>query len=257
MSSRRILNLTSTKKHDNMAPLTRNPSGVVEEGGINFSTSFASLYVPTARKYSTSPGAGEANRQRQLTYSVGYKEKLMISIRGSGSFTWRRIVFRVKGGDFLRGLDNTNVPWLDATADPKSGNMRRVIQLLPDAAYINARDILFDGQEGVDWTNQLTAKVDTSRVSVMSDRTRNYSPKNESGLNVNHNLWYPTRKNLLYNDDENGADSNNQGSYLSATGPAGMGDMYIYDFMLNTIPDSANQQQCVFRPEGIYYWHEK
>ena len=42
------------------------------------------------------------------------------------------------------------------------------------------RDLIWDGHEGIDWTSEFTAKVSTTRITVLSDKTYHFNPGNES-----------------------------------------------------------------------------
>lgn len=134
--------------------------------------------------------------------------------------------------------------------------MARSINLLPSPQYIRVRDMLFDGQEGVDWSDQFLAKVDTSRVTLHSDRVITINPGNESGKAMTHKYWYPTRKNIVYDDDESGASKGV--SYLSVGSKLGMGNLLVYDLVGLVVPPAGPTPASMsFVPQGTYYWHER
>lgn len=133
--------------------------------------------------------------------------------------------------------------------------MARSISLLPAPQYIRVRDELFDGQEGVDWVDQFLAKVDTTRVTLHSDKIVTINPGNESGAARAYKLWYPTRKNLVYDEDEAG--SAKATSYISTKGKPGMGDLLVYDFIQLVVAPASGTPNLLFYPQGTYYWHER
>jgi len=211
--------------------------------------------MPSARAISGSD-FGESHRQRNSTFSVGYKESLSINCTSGAVWKWRRIVFSTKSSNFYDQLSD-NLPWTDFNAAGDIGSMARSISLLGSQQYIRVRDLIFDGQEGVDWGDQFIAKVDTTRVTLHSDKVVTINPGNESGCARTYKLWYPTRKNLVYDEDEAG--SSKAVSYISTKAKPGMGDLLVYDYVARVVNpiSSTVTPELVFYPQGTYYWHER
>lgn len=113
--------------------------------------------------------------------------------------------------------------------------------------------ILFQGTQSVDWQDVFTAKVDTGRVTLKSDRTRILASGNSKGRFFKFNQWYPMNKNLLYANDENGESETLD--VLSTTAKAGMGDFYVVDIFNSNGGTSSDLLD--FNPEATLYWHEK
>nr|QXN75680.1 MAG: capsid protein [Genomoviridae sp.] len=256
-SRRRILNVASIKKHDNMMPTVRIPGGGLVPGPISTTTGFTSLFVPSARQLNVG-SAGESGRERQTTFSVGYKERVQVDVIGGGVWKWRRVVFAYKGVTLYDQGDPTwTVPFHNKAIDPQGSDMVRLIgQPTTDQAQF-LRAVIWDGTEGIDWTSEFVAKVDTSRVTPLYDRTITFNPRNESGYSRTFRLWHPTRKNIVYNEDEEGGAPDAFGSYTSVIGRPGMGDLYVYDIVYNVIPSASGSTTLNFTPEGTYYWHER
>lgn len=255
-SRRRILNITSIKKHDNMLPAIRTAEGGYLQNPLTTTTGFTSLYMPTARELGHT-SEGESTRQRQTTFSVGYKERVQIDVQGGGVWKWRRVIFTYKGSSLYDGDPTWSQPFWDKSTDPDGVDMVRLIAQPTLDQHARWRNIIWDGEEGVDWNSEFTAKVDTSRITPRYDRTITLNPGNESGLSRTFRLWHPTRKNIVYDDDEAGGAPNAGGSYTSVTGKPGMGDLYVYDIVYNAVAAAAGNQALVFNPEGTYYWHER
>lgn len=257
MTRKRILDITSIKKHDNMLPIVGNPDGSYTPGPLVIGTGATVFFCPTARGAS-STDYGESHRQRQTCFMRGYKENLAITISGGGVWKWRRLCFTMKGQRLFATAGST-IPWYDAGGlvgpDVSVGSMRRAMTNPSTTQYINMRDYLWDGQEGSDWSNEFTAKPDTTRITVKSDRTRTLNPANDVGRAYNFKLWYPMNKNLVYGDDEDQSQINT--FYVSTESKAGMGDYYIYDIIQNLVPSPSGTTALRFDPEGIMYWHEK
>lgn len=252
---RRILNVASIKKHDNMLPYVVTPGGVPTAGPIQTGTGFASLFMPSARKLGYD-SAGESTRGRQVTFSVGYKERVEVNILGGGVWKWRRVVFTAKGRMLYDDVTWTD-PYHDKTPDIKGCDMVRLIAQPTSDQHQEIRRILWDGTQGVDWSSEFTAKVDTSRVTPLYDRTFTFNPRNESGFSQTFRFWHRTGKSIVYDEDESGGHPDSGGSYVSVKGKPGMGDLYVYDIVYLAVPASTGNASMQWSPEGTYYWHER
>ena len=169
MSSRRILNVTSRKKVDNMMPIVVDEESAVTVGPFTSPSPLLCVFVPNARTTRT-PITNPAVRNSSDIFAVGYKEKVRLDVQGGGTFMWRRIVFMLKGDDLRRFMDSSdagNIPnqLFDQTTE---GGCRRVIG--PLLGVTNAQEELqkyvFRGQENVDWADQFTAPIDTRRSTL-------------------------------------------------------------------------------------------
>jgi len=247
--------MTSIKKRDNMLAVV-GPSNT--PGPLITGTGFTSLYMPSARGFSPTT-VGEAGRSRQQIFAVGYKERVQIDILGGGIWKWRRLVFTFKGS----ALWNQQPTWTNpfhnqGPVEPQATRMSRYIAqpATDQLAYI--RSVLWDGTEGVDWSTEFTAKVDTSQITPMYDKVTTFNPRNESGFSRTFNLWHPIRRNIVYGDDESGgSDVTYGGSYVSVEGKPGVGDVYVYDIAYLAVPAAGGNASMNFNPEGTFYWHER
>ncbi|AMH87659.1 capsid protein [Pacific flying fox faeces associated gemycircularvirus-1] len=255
LSRRRILNIASIKKHDNMMPYVRTPEGPANAGPITTGTGFTSLFMPSARVLAQS-SEGEASRERQQIYAVGYKETCQVDILGGGVWKWRRVVFTYKGDWLYSGDVTWTEPWYDKSTDPAATDMTRLIAQPTTDQLTRIKAILWDGGEGVDWQSEFTAKVDTQRVTPLYDRTITFNPRNESGYSRTFKIWHPIRKNIMYQDDEDGI-SRSSGFYTSTDGKPGVGDVYVYDIAYLVVPATTGNAAMTFNPEGTFYWHER
>lgn len=238
-----------------MMPYVRVPEGPATAGPITTGTGFSSLYMPSARILAQS-SAGEASRERQQVYAVGYKETCQVDILGGGVWKWRRVVFTYKGDWLFAGDVTWTEPFFDKSTDLASTDMTRLIAQPTTDQSARIKSILWDGEELVDWQSEFTAKVDTQRVTPLYDRTITFNPRNESGYSRTFKLWHPIRKNILYQDDEDGQ-SRNSGSYVSTDGKPGVGDVYVYDIAYLVVPATTGNAAMTFNPEGTFYWHER
>lgn len=259
MTRRSILNVTSRKKVDSMLPVVITEDMNVTPGPWSNATPLMCLFVPNARTSRTSI-TNPAVRNASDIFAVGYKERVQITLNGGGTFMWRRVVFFLKGEDLRHGMDSSeagNIPG-QLYNQTTEGGCRRVIGALEGTT--NAREelqaYLFRGQMGLDWSSELTAPIDTRRVTVQSDRTRVIRPGNDTGASRLYNLWYPIRRTISYEDD---LESNVVGDRpFSTAGLRGIGDMYIMDVM-SIVTDQTEEPftTYTFSPEGSFYWHER
>jgi hypothetical protein len=111
------------------------------------------------------------------------------------------------------------------------------------------------GGNGRDWNNFFTAPLDPTRISVQYDKTISIQSGNQAGRNVVYNRWHPMNKNLVYDDDENGQETEPSGN--STRGKPGMGDYYVIDMFTSGTPISTETSGMSFSPEATLYWHEK
>lgn len=250
MGRRQILNISSKKKQDNMAPVvTDNAGGSVTPGPLRIvgNVPMMLLWCATARDRESPTGSDTtiSVRESDICYMRGLKEKINITTNSAASWHWRRICFTAKGiNSLITAVDSvqTSVGWtrmMTNINNTTSGNF-----LL---GYV------FRGSQGVDWNDAFTAKVDTNRVTLKYDKTRIFASGNQLGRYFKHQNWLPMNKNLHYSNDEAGETESNDTH--SSLGKAGMGDYYILDFFTcatNTAGDTMD-----FTPEATLYWHEK
>lgn len=257
-SRRRVLNIASIKKHDNMLPNLLTSDGNRASGPIVTQTGFASIFMPSARKLGHN-AAGESTRERQETFSVGYKERVQVDILAGGVWKWRRLVFTFKGPRLYESGGDTkwNLPWFNKAVDPQGCDMVRLICQPTTDQHQAIRQVVWDGTEGLDWSSEFTAKPDTSRITPLYDRIITFNPRNETGFSRTFRFWHPTRKNLIYSDEEEGGAPRAPGSFVSVNGKPGMGDLYVYDIVYLAVSDNNGQAAMTWSPEGTYYWHER
>ena len=55
-------------------------------------------------------------------------------------------------------------------------------------------------------------------------------------MSKTYRFWYPTRKNLIYADDEYGGLVFDRGAAVSVDSRLGMGDLYVYDVAYAVVP---------------------
>lgn len=260
-----MLNISAEKKRDVMPAWTNYSTGVIgTEGqtGARFTgtNNFMVVWSPTARGSTFSSGLRGSKYYEQLrtsvtTYAVGVKETIRIGTTGSVGWHWRRICFTQKGEDQYTGDRDTFTLADSPVAREVSDGMKRAVLVSEDA--LRTRSVIFKGAQNVDWTDVITAPLDTSQISVMYDKTRYLKSGNDAGQTRIVNIWHPMRKNIVYNEDQNGESLNE--SFYSVHGKPGMGDYYIVDFFRSAFiqGEATSNSDLYFEPSATYYWHER
>lgn len=258
MSSKRILNISSEKKSDVMQQwsddgstgLTKGPARIIAGTG----TVVQAIWCATARPAEDSEGTkgsaiDKCVRTNTTCYMRGLKERIELRTNSGTSWQWRRITFSVKGEAINLGLFD---PGTSPVARQTSEGMIRLF--ISDSTVIDrTTDLVFKGTNGTDWSNHFIAPTDQRRVTVHSDITRVIKSGNDSGTVMMMKRWYPMNKNLYYQDEESG-DETNTGMF-SQNSKGGMGDYYVYDLFYPNGGTSADELSVDC--EARLYWHEK
>lgn len=266
LSRRRVLNITSRKKHDNMLTWIpsdpTNPAGSGAAGNLTLSSSSEivtyNLFCPSARQLDADGTTDDEPQARsaQNTYARGYRETSTIRTNGPAPLRFRRIVFSIKGlpARLLQATGNL------LTADfyrlyTSFGYVRQTTSL-GDTFAGQINNILFNGVTGQDWFSPFNAKVDTSRARIHSDRTYNVNAGSSGGTCRVLKHWYGLNKSLVYNDDEAGITVDT--SEFSTQAKPGMGDVFVYD-IYQMVPTAGSDPTTTVavNHEGTYYWHER
>lgn len=264
MTKRKMLNVSTEKKRDVMPSWSNVVNGSVGTEGLGGATitgtgNYHFLWSPTARGSTTAQGIRGSKFYEQLrtsvsVYMVGVKETIRIGTNGPVGWHWRRICFTMKGEDLYTGdresFDLSTSPIARITSD----GMKRA--LLYSEPALQTRGIIFKGNQNVDWTDVITAPLDTNTITPMYDKVTHIKSGNIAGHTRIVKLWHPMRKNINYNEEQNGSSMNE--SFYSVTGRKGMGDYYIADFFKSDIilGDQENSN-LYFEPSATVYWHER
>nr|QXN75548.1 MAG: capsid protein [Genomoviridae sp.] len=258
MTRRRILNVTSKKKQDNMAPVVTSPTGGNATPGPYGYSAFGGTPTVQAAMFVWCPTARDripfgddvtsvATRNSDLCYMRGLKETILMQTNSAVPWRWRRVCFTAKGFyNFRSGAVDS--------FENSNGWTRLLTDQRPTSYGAAIRAAIFRGQEGVDWNDVMTAKLDSGRITVKYDVTRTINSGNQTGVLRTFKMWHPMNKNLLYGNDEQG--DSETADLHSTLGRAGMGDFYVLDF-LQAAGFALAGDSLSFNPEATLYWHEK
>lgn len=213
------------------------------------------LFMPCARtksSYSTSPDAAQDMvdvRTQSTVYVRGIKERISCITDTRDVWRWRRIVFTLKGQTLLETQIASSLLYAETT-----GGYRRVVNGTTPTMNATLESLVFKGAGGVDWLSVYDAKVDTTRISVVSDKNMLIKSGNDGGTERDYRFWYPFGKNLVYSDDESGGGEIDR--VYSTQGKPGMGDVYIADW-LSCRTATGSEAHMYWTPQATFYWHER
>jgi hypothetical protein len=273
MGVKRILDLTSTKKHDTMMGLNvMQTPGTVQVGVSLGSTHNFMLWCPTARARGGQNNNSAAIRAQDDVYWKGISDHLHIESTTSDPWLWRRIIYTKKTNYALEEVNPSYyvaenmqmnlIPALTGSVPPNSGavaavySYSRSLEELPVANYGIISERLFQGIRNIDYSSFSTAKVDKSQAHVLYDRTRRITSGNDSGVMRNYKQWIPLNKRMRYaNLEEAALDSGDVGRFASdGTYGNWLDDVYILDYFEQSAaaPGSLN-----ISGNATAFWHEK
>lgn len=256
MTTRRILNASSTKKRDTMIGYSnvvspRNDANTTYAASPAFLQAYTGTdrniyifpWVATARTATASKEAPDRNNQ--TCYMRGLKERIEIQTNSGVPWQWRRICFTRKGAQLT---STTTFKPFEFTSN---GYVRVVNQLPNTSTFLND---IFDGGQLREWNDFFNAKLNRDLVSIKYDKTISIQSGNASGVLRRFTRWHPMNANLTYLDEELG-DTEFTSAY-STNGLRGMGDYYVVDIFLSG-GGAGESDRLSFNPQATLYWHEK
>lgn len=272
--ARKVLNVSTRKKQDNMQPVVINvtgPIGTPTPGPFSMDATNGlqiCLWNATWRPKLTQLGGAQptvdddATRSSTRTYMKGLSERIEIQTSGSAAWEWRRITFTFFSNHFYLFNDN---PLENGTAvryniETNSG-VNRALTFFNGANPLDAQLVtqlfayVFKGAQDTDWRNPLTAKTHSDRVRIKSDRTRVIRSGNDAGVIKKYKLYHPMEQALIYDEDESGGVVGD--GVLSAAVNQSMGDYYVLDIFKPTLAAESTEETLSFAPEATLYWHER
>lgn len=232
-----------------------SPNYIVGNAILTGGRNYMFCWAATARAATTSTGAaGDPNdtamRTANICYMRGLKERVHIETSSGRAWQWRRICFTLKG-NALSALAETGARFEVLSSQ---GTVRVVNNFAGTLGGTAIVDLLFQGQQNVDWASLMSAKTDNTRVEIKYDRCRMLQSGNDNGIIRQVNHWHPMNSTLIYDSEEIG-DQEDSARY-SVENRQGMGDYYVFDFFTAGIGGTSSDQ-LAFAPEATLYWHER
>ena len=203
------------------------------------------------------------NRQKTITWARGYLERVTLESVNAKNWRWRRIAFqthsddiRIAFGDSQGGVTTGRL----ARNESGYGYVRPMYNFSGNAAAYNALfRQLFQGTQGVDWTDIFNAPCNPRRVRVIMDKMRHITGGNDFGHWKGVRDWIPINNSIVYNEKEEGNSKDHgpefDSNYSWFTAPhAGKGDVFVVDLFACAGGEETDAMN--FLPHGTYYWHE-
>lgn len=216
------------------------------------------MFCPSWRYLQIDNANQVARRTASSTFVKGISETYQITPTDQAAWEWRRIAISVKGRmDLLVDTMST----IGAQFGPTNLTQRFFKDLTGDTTgtyniiWDKVQQYLFRGIKGTDWADQMTAKLDTTRVNVHSDVMRLISSNNDTSRPRTVKTYIPINKTIVYDDEENGTQMSV--SPCSVTSKPGLGDIYIFDLFTCRAPLNDPATQIQIKSSMTYYWHEK
>lgn len=237
MTKRKILDMTSTKKRDNMK--THDPANPLLNYFAFGRGSHYFLWCPTARGLDATGNTG-SDREKSEVYYKGLRMQDEIGTNDGSPWRWRRIVFTTKG-----------VHDDDTHAITSAGQVR-LWKPQSTAAIAGTADAVFEGGTD-DYSTYMSAKTSNRRVRILYDKIRTLRGGNDSAHVHVHSTYIPLEKTFTYDDDESGTSI--ESSVWSANNRYSLGDVFVWDmFSDGGAPEDA---VLTIRGDATLYWHEK
>lgn len=249
-SAKRILNVSSTKKHDTIAGSSETKADLSfydfggsfvpfpQVQGITGAT--VSVWCPTYRFLGSSPQKYD-HRSASTVYYRGVREQVQFYLRNASPVVWRRCVV----GSNLN-VANTASYSLNDT------NLYGRTQLYSESTYIAFFEVLTQGTRNSDYTSNITAKLDEKKCKIYYDKTRVLRPKTTTGDIQTYKMWHPINKTIQYDEEEKGSDISS--SPWASNEPPNH-NVYIIDLFQSINTTTTNQVS--WNVETTSYWHER
>lgn len=216
------------------------------------------LFCPSWRYMVPNNAAYMAYRTATRTYVKGIGEKFSLTPNDASVWYHRRVIVS------LKALLSTNIALNDAIGAQSGVNATSYRQFRDltgqqTGGYQIVWDIiqaqLFTGIKTVDWTDQMTARIDRARFNVHADFKYAIRSGNQASSPKMPSFYTPINKTIQYDDEENGV-SITPNAY-SVSNKIGLGNIYVIDMFETPEPISATTSTMTIDSTMTYYWHER
>lgn len=268
MTRKKILNISSAKKSDNMLTATQNlpdppvltTQFTIPAIGITPSTF---IFSPTMRFLAFTDGVNNNDnaRTKQDTFARGFKETLRFATSDGNEWKWRRICFSYKAAQADFQVPTFSTARLPFAFDPVATGYRRLFSRIDGGTLstqqLQTRDAIYNrvfaGRQNLDWTDPMTARTDPLAVKIWYDKVTSIRSGNDISSLLIAKRWHPMNKNLIYQNEDSGKTILD--SPVSETGNGTMGDYFIMDIFYTAPSDDG--VLLSIGSDATYYWHER
>lgn len=272
-----MIDTLSVKKRDSMLSAAANgtnpaPNATLANNQIRIaantiSTSFLNgvhtfVFSPTMRYLLPNNASFSAQRTSSKPYIKGIAESYTL-LPNDGSVWWhRRIVFASKRlyAEAVTGLAGNGV--IQAQPDQSTTTTRKLRDMSSDPGSTGYSTLstdlsvdIFHGIYTVDWVDPMRAKLDKTRITVLSDRLVTLKSGNDAPAPRIVKHYTSVNKTIVYQDEENGITMSV--SPFSVTSKSGLGNIYVYDLFECPVPINTTTSTLTISTQQTLYWHEK
>lgn len=220
------------------------------------------LFAPTQRALTPSNATFVAQRTSSQCYYKGFAETFSFTPNDNSVWWHRRIVFSTRRRYAEENIVTSGSGIL-APAVTGTGISRRKFKDMSETTGLDGfSDIqalivadVFRGTHNVDWEDPIRAKLETSRITVHSDRLTTLKSANDVSAPRVVKHYTPINKTLVYADLEQGQTM--QSSPYAVNGKQGMGNVYILDLFECPVPNDTTTSVLNVSSQFTSYWHEK
>lgn len=250
MTSRRVRNIASRKKHDTQLGASSSGANPIQlHAGNNYFLWSPSYLEQQDESY-------DYVRNAQSVFFRGVQDRVFLS--AAFAFTWRRVCF------FSYEQLVAGIPFF---VDPSNEEDPHIVRRpLREINPKNASDFFayaWKGTVGVDFSENTrwNAPLDDKLLTIVYDRSCTINPNYAApqgatfGKSMTRKMWHPVNKSIMYTDKENGSTPQTTG--WSSMSPNSPGNFYILD-IFSTGQDLPGDTTGVgeFGSEATVYWHE-
>lgn len=261
-SRRKILEITSVKKRDTMRIATFNGTNYTAASDIrgvrvtlpgasnNF---YSGIWCPTYRMYDSTDKVATARNARNV-YWKGLSEKIRIEAGSQAPIEFRRIVFSTPDRILLSSSASSS----DQPSIGVEPSTNRYWRTTGDGAMnLDYLGGVFEGSRTLDWLNPMTAKTDTKRIKVYSDKRYKISSGTTSPGVKEMKFYDGFNKSMTYDDDEvGGLMATNGWAEYSRFGT--QQNVYVLVLMMGVGNNATAQDSNAWIDyESTVYWHER
>nr|QTE03616.1 MAG: capsid protein [Gemycircularvirus] len=216
------------------------------------------MFLPTYRYLQPNNAAYIAFRTSSRPYLKGIAETYSFLPNDGSVWYHRRIVVASK---FVFTSDIGASQSTSAQAGPGANSFRRFTDLTGQTTGVYqttwdlVQDQLFQGVKQTDWNDQMTAKVDNTRFTVLQDKRYALTSGNAAPRPYFRKHYVKIEKTIVYDDEENGTSISP--SPYSVDSKPGIGNVYVFDLFEAPVPIDTVTSTLSISSTQTLYWHEK
>ncbi|QKQ15110.1 Cap [Zizania latifolia genomoviridae] len=252
MSTKAILNLTSVKKKDTMIQ-----GQVLGDGSVSTAPYFRidmgpnsyTAWCQNASYRERGNSLAAPVRNLRDIYLKGFAETIRVDTNSGNPLFVRRMVVSMPNRIDLTG--GASIPNNQPTRVVKDGI--HYIGIGNGPLNTGLYELIFAGRQGTDWSDVLSAKLDSRRMRIHSDKTLFIKSGNAAEAVKQYKFWDRINKKVQYDDEEIGNDVFTSGFTTTST-QGHQQNVYVVYLFFNpsgvAVTTDIAQQRTM-------YWHER